>query len=151
MWNKSFSRCSSIFIPLPNLFPTFSVCGENNRFTRVSGLTICHDYSRFYGFATESSRNFKLNTNISTVKLGTDGCFFSASIDAFTFYFCPTVLSFGNNFSFFTFSKCIVSSRISSCSYISVLSIWVIGRFFCFCCSSFFKTFFIKFCRLEGF
>ena len=133
------------------MLPTFSVCGENNRFTRVSGLTICHDNGWFDDFATEGSGDFKLDPNISAVKLGTDGCFFSTSINTFFFNFCPTVLSFGNNFSFFTIFKCIVSSRISSCSYISVLSIWIIGCFFCFCCSSVFKTFFIKFCRLEGF
>ena len=131
------------------MLPTFSVCGERNQFTRVSGLTIRHDNGRFDHFSTEGRRNFKLNPNITPVKLSTDGCFFSPSIDAFFSYFGPLVLSFGNHFGFFTSSKSCFRIICSRPIHITISGIWIIGRFFSSCRSSVFQALFIKFCRLE--
>ena len=133
------------------MLPTFSVCGEHNQFTRVSGLTIRHDNGRFDHFSTEGRRNFKLDPNIATVKLGTDGCFFSTSIDAFFSYFCPLVLSFGNNFGFFTSTESCFGIIWSSPIHITISSIGVIGSLFSFWRSSVFQTLFVDFCRLERF
>ena len=133
------------------MLPSFSVGGEHNHLTWVSGLAICHDNGWSDYFPAESSGDFKLNPNITAVQVGTDSCFFSTSIDAFCSYFCPAILSFSNNFGFLTSSKCSFGSPIRTPTHITISSIWIIGSFFSFCCSSFFKAFFVYFCRLEGF